>query len=564
MPSNARKVKCPYCNFKNTKEKVIAHIDKKHEDLIPEGYTAARVLFNSIHHIDHGTCVVCKQPTEWNENTNKYKRLCNNPKCREKLREMYKKNMLKVYGKTTLLNDANQQKKMLANRGISGVYTFQNGKLKEYTGSYEKKMLEFLDKIMGFDPDDIIMPGPTIDYIYKGEHHKWITDALIVPYNLVIEVKDGGDNPNKRVMTTYREKQIAKEEMITNMGTYNYIRLTNNQFEQLIEILYELKMQMLNDNEETRKAIIRVNEDTDLVHEAVLDGIHLSPLNNYEDPFERELKESMKSSNNSSTIKSFLEFNLFSLYKKKEKTEFDKMCEYTNDTLRMFNFFKSCKVYYPDEISNKWHGHYDKWGIIWPDKLIDEHIGDSWDLSLMYKYFSENHNNDCGIGFIMYLFKKNGMLGFGGHAFACFNYNGKWYIPDSYKIYKFNSEIQAAKWYHNKFKEAIKKNTDNRCEVICDYYPSDSNIWTYYGKWKYWNEYYGKNISQYDFFNRYHKDAIGKQLSIDTSLYERLLEERIKRSTLFLQIDTDLDCFMNCSSTEINNILKSLCLFKLK
>ena len=28
MPSNTRKVKCPYCNFKNTKEKVIAHIDK--------------------------------------------------------------------------------------------------------------------------------------------------------------------------------------------------------------------------------------------------------------------------------------------------------------------------------------------------------------------------------------------------------------------------------------------------------------------------------------------------------------------------------------------------------
>ena len=313
MPSNTRKVKCPYCNFKNTKEKVIAHIDKKHEDLIPEGYTAARVLFNSIHHVDHGTCVVCKQPTEWNENTNKYKRLCNNPKCREKLREMYKKNMLKVYGKTTLLNDADQQKKMLANRGISGTYTFQNGKLKEYTGSYEKKMLEFLDKIMGFDPDDIIMPGPTIDYVYKGKHHQWITDALIVPYNLIIEVKDGGDNPNKRVMTTYREKQIAKEEMITNMGTYNYIRLTNNQFEQLIEILYELKMQMLNDNEETRKAIIKVNEDTDLVHEAVLNGIHLSPLNSYEDPFEREINQMMNRSNSSNAVKPMLEDYTFKL-----------------------------------------------------------------------------------------------------------------------------------------------------------------------------------------------------------------------------------------------------------
>ena len=215
--------------------------------------------------------------------------------------------MIKVYGKTTLLNDAEQQKKMLANRGISGTYTFQNGKMKEYTGSYEKKMLEFLDKVMGFGPDDIIMPGPTIDYIYKGDHHQWITDALIVPYNLIIEVKDGGDNPNKRVMTSYREKQIAKEEMITSMGTYNYIRLTNNQFDQLIQILYELKMQMINDNEQNRKAIVRVNEDVNLLQEAVLDGIHLKPLNSTEDPFEKELEKSMQHTNTSSVVQGILE-----------------------------------------------------------------------------------------------------------------------------------------------------------------------------------------------------------------------------------------------------------------
>ena len=95
------------------------------------------------------------------------------------------------------------------------------------------------------------------------------------------------------------------------MGTYNYIRLTNNQFEQLIEILYELKMQMLNDNEETRKAIIRVNEDTDLVHEAVLDGIHLSPLNSYEDPFEKEMNQMMNRRGN--TVKPMLEDYTFKL-----------------------------------------------------------------------------------------------------------------------------------------------------------------------------------------------------------------------------------------------------------
>lgn len=264
MSKSEKKVKCPFCSFRNTKEKVIHHIEVKHEEDIPEGYTATRVLFNHIHHKDHGICVVCKRPTAWNEERGKYNRLCGDPECRKKLREMYQKNMMHVFGTDNILNDPEQQKRMLANRHISGMYRFRNGKIKEYTGSYEKNMLVFLDQIMGFDPDDILMPGPTIDYEYKGEHHQWITDALIIPYNLIIEVKDGGDNPNNRVMTSYREKQIAKEKMITNMGTYNYVRLTNNQFDQLIAILYELKMQLIDDTEENKKPLIRVHESSDL------------------------------------------------------------------------------------------------------------------------------------------------------------------------------------------------------------------------------------------------------------------------------------------------------------
>lgn len=261
--ASLRKVKCPYCSFTNTKEKVINHIELKHEDMIPQGFTAARVLFNFINKKDHGTCVICKGNTAWNEKTNKYNRLCNKPECKNKLREIYKKNMLKVYGKTTLLNDPEQQKKMLANRSISGVYKFSNGKIKEYTGSFEKKFLQFMDTMMGYDPDDIIMPGPTLEYEYNGEKHQWITDALIVPYNLIIEVKDGGDFKNNRSMVSYREKQVAKEEMITNMGKYNYLRLTNNQFGQLIDILYDLKMQMIDDSDENKKTIVKIHESLD-------------------------------------------------------------------------------------------------------------------------------------------------------------------------------------------------------------------------------------------------------------------------------------------------------------
>lgn len=262
MMAYIRKIKCPFCEFKTIKAKMASHIESKHRQMIPEGYTAGRIVFNYVNHKECGHCVICGKETPWNEQNQKYNRTCGSPECKQKLRDSYKKNMIKVYGKDSLLNDEEHQKKMLAGRHISGEYKFDNGVKREYTGSYEKKLLMFLDKILGFSPDDIIMPGPVIEYKFNGETHKWITDALLVPYNLVIEVKDGGSNPNKRVMPTYRAKQVAKEVSITKLGEYNYLRLTDNQFDQLISIIYELKMQYFDDSSD-KKVIIRVHENAD-------------------------------------------------------------------------------------------------------------------------------------------------------------------------------------------------------------------------------------------------------------------------------------------------------------
>lgn len=259
-----KKFKCPFCNEHNTKEKLIYHIEKHHEEMMPEGFTAAQALFHSIHKRPYnvkGSCVICKGETKWNERTYKYNRLCDRRECKDKLRDSYKKNMLKVYGTYNILNDMDQQEKMLRNRSISGIYKFRNGKIKQFTGSYEKKFLEFCDIMLNMDPDDIMMPGPTIEYSYHGEKHVWITDVLILPYNLCIDIKDGGNNPNNREMSSYREKQIEKEKVITNKGEYNYLRLTDNQFDQLIGIMYELKLQMIEDPDNTN-TISRVHEDS--------------------------------------------------------------------------------------------------------------------------------------------------------------------------------------------------------------------------------------------------------------------------------------------------------------
>ena len=252
--------KCPFCSYRATRENLGSHIEEEHEECIPKGMTANQIVFNTINHKDHGTCVVCKRPTKWNETACKYDRLCGRPQCQKALRDAYKKNMLRVHGKTTLLDDPEQQEKMLANRRISGKYKFTDGGYHVFTGKYEEKALEFMDKVMGFKSTDILSPGPTIEYIYKGKKLKWITDILLIPFNLVIEVKDGGSNPNNREMVSYREKQLAKEQMITNMGKFNYLRLTDNYFRQLLGIVAELKAQMIDDSEENKKVIINVNE----------------------------------------------------------------------------------------------------------------------------------------------------------------------------------------------------------------------------------------------------------------------------------------------------------------
>lgn len=252
----AKKYSCPYCDYHDISDKLIRHISNKHEDMIPKGYTAARIVYNIRNKRDHGVCMICKKETEWNETNMRYKPFCSKT-CHDKYVKRFESNMIRVRGKARILDDPEQQAKMLANRKISGSYRFTDGGVHTYTGSFEHKTLEFLDKVLGVKSNELMCPGPTLEYSYGGKTHKWITDIYWIDLNLVIEVKDGGDNPNKREMISYREKQIEKERMITDKGEFNYLRLTNNNFEQLFEIIAEIKRNTLEDN---KSPIIRINE----------------------------------------------------------------------------------------------------------------------------------------------------------------------------------------------------------------------------------------------------------------------------------------------------------------
>lgn len=260
--SVGKRFKCPYCELRLERDKLIEHINKDHEEMIPSDYTSTRIVFNLVNRKESGNCVECRRETPWNDNIARYERYCinNNGKCKDKASARAKKNMVKVYGKEHLLDDDQHQIKMLANRAISGTYKFSTGGSATYTGSYEMKLLKFLDS-WGYRAIDLFTPGPSIEYEFEGKKHTWITDLYLIPYNLVFDVKDGGDNPNTRRMDEYRAKQDAKEVAIAKQGKYNYIRLTDNNFEQLLLILAELKYQLINTDSRNRKLITRINEN---------------------------------------------------------------------------------------------------------------------------------------------------------------------------------------------------------------------------------------------------------------------------------------------------------------
>ena len=234
----SRKYRCPYCKITATREKLVSHIDKYHQSMLPEGYTSAHALYDYINKKNYGTCLICKSKVyEWDNNICRYKNICDNPNCLSQL---------KARAQGNHLDDPEVQKKMLAGRRISGNYTFHDGVTHSYVGSYERNCFEFMDTVMNIPGKDIMSPGPTIYYEWNGEKHPWILDWMYIPALLCCDVKDGGSNPNNRPMEDYRDKQIAKEEAIAKSGKYNYIRLTDNNFGQLLAAFADIRYGVIN------------------------------------------------------------------------------------------------------------------------------------------------------------------------------------------------------------------------------------------------------------------------------------------------------------------------------
>jgi hypothetical protein len=240
--------KCKFCDtyVGNDPSDYVAHIEKYHHDLIPPDMLPYQFYYFIKTGKNAGSCIICHGKTKWNDKTHKYCRFCDNPKCKIKYVDTFRDRMIGKYGKVTLLNDPEHQKKMLANRRISGMYKWSDeNKVIPYTGTYELSFLEFLDLVMDFDSSDIMAPSPhTYYYTYENAKHFYIPDFFIPSLNLEIEIKDGGDNANQhpKIQAVDKVKERLKDEVMkSNNNNFNYLKIVNKENKKFFDYLQVAK-----------------------------------------------------------------------------------------------------------------------------------------------------------------------------------------------------------------------------------------------------------------------------------------------------------------------------------
>lgn len=290
--------KCPHCGKKYESLKTWGnHVSGVHPGLIPEGWSYSRYFYFILTGKKTGHCVECKNPTDWNEGSQKYERFCKDPKCKEAYKKRFQARMISRHGKVHLLDDPMQQRKMLAAKKISGTYTFKNGMKVPYTGTYELDFVRMLDTFLAFDPNDLMMPSPhTYSYEYHNpddkEHegtHFYIPDAYIPSLNLEVEIKQN-TNKHPKILRIDKVKEAQKDAMMATIPGVNYIKIVDKDYSGFFEFIQ-------NYQPEERPTIAKALE----AFEATMKNdtiAYTQELNNFLEP----LRELLKGDTDPSTI----------------------------------------------------------------------------------------------------------------------------------------------------------------------------------------------------------------------------------------------------------------------
>lgn len=207
-----------------TKGALYAHIEENYRNLLSESMPPARLYFNLKYNKTVGKCVMTGQPTNWNPVTEKYERFASE-KARLAYREMFKERMKAKYGKTHILDDPEQQKKMLNNRSISIDYKWNDGEITKVNSKLEEKFLAFIESTYRFTKGCLEEP-PTIYYkLDHGTSSFYLPDFYIPTLNLIVEIK--GSNPHYQERDSYKELLKAKS---TREEGFNFIQINDENY----------------------------------------------------------------------------------------------------------------------------------------------------------------------------------------------------------------------------------------------------------------------------------------------------------------------------------------------
>lgn len=274
---------CPACRrYFRKKDDCIEHINKYHStDMEKLGFDAAQWLYYSTHGTINGTCMCgCGKPTEWNYHTGKPYKVSSDPKCRERLSKRADTNMKRIYGKTTLLDDMEHQKEMQKHRPTAGKYKFADGGEVPFLSKPEEAFLKFCDTIMEMSSNMIQDSPESFTYFDTKDqrNRQYIPDFYLPDYNLLIEIKDGGDHPNTNpaFIKETKYKVALKDEVMKKQTKYNFIKIVDNNFGPFVELLYQIVHVKGPEKDKTpgknmviitENACRDLDEEVDLVHE---------------------------------------------------------------------------------------------------------------------------------------------------------------------------------------------------------------------------------------------------------------------------------------------------------
>ena len=208
----------------NTKGAMYSYIEETYPQMLSESMPPSRLYFNLKYKKTVGKCVMTGRPTEWNNVTERYDRFYDE-KAREAYREMFKRRMLSKFGKYHILDNPEQQKKMLDNRGISIEYKWANGEITTVNSKLEEKFLLYLEATYKFNRH-CFMEAPTIYYkLDNGTSTFYLPDFYIPSLNLIVEIK--GSNPHYQERDSYKEK--LKEQYTRGEG-FNFVQINDENY----------------------------------------------------------------------------------------------------------------------------------------------------------------------------------------------------------------------------------------------------------------------------------------------------------------------------------------------